>query len=1049
VSKTFLIGLFLTTCLSLSAVGEDLYKVSVSSQAEADRLAATGVEPILIIKDGYLVLADSKQADLLAGSKLDVEHIAGDVTAETLALDNRRDDKNQQRYETVYEIDGLRLFRVDGAKSLATDDGSSLIPIHNDNMVIRYREPLNLNTSAVYQADDLLELIDKVSQDSVWTYLHILEAFNGRVAGSSGGYAARDWLRSQLLSYGYTDVTLKPFSAYVYGSWRTCYNVVAVKPGTEFPDRQIVIGAHYDAVSGSPGADDNGTGSVGVLELARALADVDTKMTYVFILFDSEEQGLNGAYNYANAAAARGDNIVCMLNMDMIGNLPNNYYADLMYGPDYAYAELWAALSDSLVNITAYMAGSASNSDHHAFVQNGYDVIFAAEHEFSSVYHTNRDSTTYVNFNYCTRMIKATLATAYTINLSPLPVRITSIRDGGDGQSLLVNWLSDDASDIDHYWIYFAEEPSGSFDSVYVAAGNDSLLVTGLTEGQEYRIYVIGYNADGYRSIARTEELGTPYSLPAMPTHHLALPRYRTIQLSWRGENSELDFSHYAVIRDGVMLPYVVTDTSLIDNDFSLGSDFHDYLIVAVDNTGNISDTTGAMPVRMRAATLEAGRILAVNRSNRSNPYIVNEVVTGEFMRDALDGYDYVYLSDTSASSGTDTNSVNLEDMLDYEVIILGGESARTDDFANDPIFGGILDTINYYMSIGGKVIMFGRWGDLSIGKFADTINMPTTGYVSGYRNYFHINRRVRYLSTYTATQINSDLIGAHSQAAGYPDLVWDSAATVNHSAPWAEASGIPCPSFADLTGGQTEILYTYDSRNNMPLTEGKPVAWRYSGEDFQYVFFEIPLSFFDRPTARTVLQTALAGLLSSGSAAVSAIDPDTLDNSATLPPTTAIYLGDFSDSWLAGDVDQSSLLINGALSPQSVTILPSYPGFTGEVLEIDISTAEFIDSYGSIIDTLSKVYTVAWNYVSEPQTHIIFGEITLISQSFVDGDANGDWLVNVADAVYLINFVFKGGPAPDPYEAGDANCDGNPDVGDAVFLINYIFKGGAAPGCN
>jgi hypothetical protein len=63
-------------------------------------------------------------------------------------------------------------------------------------------------------------------------------------------------------------------------------------------------------------------------------------------------------------------------------------------------------------------------------------------------------------------------------------------------------------------------------------------------------------------------------------------------------------------------------------------------------------------------------------------------------------------------------------------------------------------------------------------------------------------------------------------------------------------------------------------------------------------------------------------------------------------------------------------------------------------------------------------------------------------------GDANWDGDVNTADAVYLINFVFKGGPAPIPcpITSGDANCDCRADVGDAVYIINYVFKGGPAP---
>ncbi|MCK5124722.1 MAG: hypothetical protein KAR42_00555 [candidate division Zixibacteria bacterium] len=66
----------------------------------------------------------------------------------------------------------------------------------------------------------------------------------------------------------------------------------------------------------------------------------------------------------------------------------------------------------------------------------------------------------------------------------------------------------------------------------------------------------------------------------------------------------------------------------------------------------------------------------------------------------------------------------------------------------------------------------------------------------------------------------------------------------------------------------------------------------------------------------------------------------------------------------------------------------------------------------------------------------------------YICGDANGDLVINVGDAVYIINYAFKGGPPPDPVEAGDANCDGQTNVGDAVYIINYAFKGGPAPCC-
>ncbi len=61
-------------------------------------------------------------------------------------------------------------------------------------------------------------------------------------------------------------------------------------------------------------------------------------------------------------------------------------------------------------------------------------------------------------------------------------------------------------------------------------------------------------------------------------------------------------------------------------------------------------------------------------------------------------------------------------------------------------------------------------------------------------------------------------------------------------------------------------------------------------------------------------------------------------------------------------------------------------------------------------------------------------------------GDADGNLFISVSDAVYLLYYIFAGGPAPAPLEVGDVNCDGIVSISDVVYLINYIFAGGPAP---
>ncbi len=95
--------------------------------------------------------------------------------------------------------------------------------------------------------------------------------------------------------------------------------------------------------------------------------------------------------------------------------------------------------------------------------------------------------------------------------------------------------------------------------------------------------------------------------------------------------------------------------------------------------------------------------------------------------------------------------------------------------------------------------------------------------------------------------------------------------------------------------------------------------------------------------------------------------------------------------------------------------------------------------------------FTVRCYDSGNPQKSDIFAAVVTVNNpAFVCGDANGSLLVTISDAVHLINYIFSGGPAPQPIFAGDADCSNLVTISDAVYLINYIFSGGASPcaGC-
>jgi hypothetical protein len=84
---------------------------------------------------------------------------------------------------------------------------------------------------------------------------------------------------------------------------------------------------------------------------------------------------------------------------------------------------------------------------------------------------------------------------------------------------------------------------------------------------------------------------------------------------------------------------------------------------------------------------------------------------------------------------------------------------------------------------------------------------------------------------------------------------------------------------------------------------------------------------------------------------------------------------------------------------------------------------------------------------LSESDNYVV--EAGYIYASFVmHGDANSDGLIAAGDIVYLLNYLYRGGPAPCPLEAGDANCSGAVEAGDIVYLLNYLYRGGDPPSC-
>jgi len=217
-----------------------------------------------------------------------------------------------------------------------------------------------------------------------------------------------------------------------FHNWGSGRNVIGEKLGATDPDEIVLITAHLDDMpSGglAPGADDNGSGSVGVMLAAELLDPYWFKKTVRFVFFTGEEQGLLGSQAYAAKVQADGDTIVAVYNMDMIAYDSDVYPLDpdptlrIHTRPGNADDLAIANTFGDVVSIYGLSGDLSpiidpdgiSASDHASFWSRGYPAVLAIEDDqddFNAYYHSVDDTRDNLNMGYFTSYVKASLGTA-------------------------------------------------------------------------------------------------------------------------------------------------------------------------------------------------------------------------------------------------------------------------------------------------------------------------------------------------------------------------------------------------------------------------------------------------------------------------------------------------------------------------------------------------------------------------------------------------------------------------------------------------------------
>lgn len=343
------------------------------------------------------------------------------------------------------------------------------------------------------------------------------------VSATRGIGAARRWIKSELdrisaACGGCLDVR---YAGEVWAGRRVpqptnVVSVVAVQRGTTDPGRYVLMTAHYDsrvndvlnAVDSAPGANDDGSGTVAVIEAARVLSRYKFNGSIVYAALAGEEQGLLGGQTLARAARSQAWRVTGVLNNDIVGNTQGQdgitedstvrvfsdgtppsetevernsrrFTGSPVDGPSRQLARYVDRIARAYISgLDVWMIYRLDRfgrgGDHRAFADEGFPAVRVTEtHEHYARQHQNvrvENGVAYgdvlegVNFGYLAKVTALNVASLAALSWAPGPPRAVRIA-GGVRPAAVLSWQApNDSANVAGYRVYWRRTDSPTWD---------------------------------------------------------------------------------------------------------------------------------------------------------------------------------------------------------------------------------------------------------------------------------------------------------------------------------------------------------------------------------------------------------------------------------------------------------------------------------------------------------------------------------------------------------------------------------------------------------